>query len=324
MKTAKMIYALVKIVLSVATLTSLSACGVGVEGDNQYSAQQQKDADALKAKYNKVVGVYSGVLNSSSSGQTNVPATLELYPLETVNPTVNPDGTTRTLPVLLGRFQLANIVSTTDYVTMIGNFDTNTSAVVLSPAAAFASGAATVDVTSISVAGTVGVDSADVIVKKQGREWGHFTGTRTSRIVGAPTSNDETERRNRLYTVYHKIEGNYDATIDTGSQQIPVSLTISIKEKAGDSPGVTIPVLVAQYRRLDVSSSVGQYQLAVSYDQISNLMSMIATSGGSPAVPGSDYLSAAGTWTNGNLDVVLRDRNGYAGELIATRKQFRK
>ncbi len=311
-----------KIILAVASLSAFSACGTGVASDGQYTAQQQKDAEALNAQYGKAVGTYAGVLNSTSAGLADLPARLELYVLQ-IDQGSNPDGTHRSQPVLMGRFRLENIVSATDYTSMVGKYDAHTSGLDLSPSPTGVT-AAPLDTTSILVSGTVGADSADVIVRKQGRKWGHFTGTRISPEVMAPVSNDETERRDRLYSIYRNIEGNYEATLDTGTQQRPVSMTISIKEKAGDSPGVTIPVLVAQYRRKDVLPSIGEYQLAVSYDQLSNLMSMIATAGGSSAIPGSDYLSAAGTWTNGTLDVVLRDRNGYAGSFVAVRKPFRK
>jgi hypothetical protein len=47
---------------------------------------------------------------------------------------------------------------------------------------------------------------------------------------------------------------------------------------------------------------------------------MTAISGGSPSVPGSDYLSASGTWINGALDVSFRNSSGDAGDLKAQRK----
>jgi hypothetical protein len=307
--------------VAAVALSTLAACGVGVEHDDQYTAQQQKDSDALNSQYENAKGLYTGAVTFASGDVANQPARLELYVAQ-VDAGSNPDGSRRMQPVLMGRFRLENIYSSTDYTEMIGRYDAFSGSISLSATSSGGAAGAT-DGTSILVRGNVGGDAANVIIQKEGRDWGRFTGSRVSKAVTAPISNDEVERRQRLWAVYRNIEGSYQSVIDTGSQRIPVTLTISVKEKPSDSPGVSIPVLVAQYRRRDVPTGIGEYQLAVSYDQLSNRMSMIATSGGSPSVPGSDYLSASGTWVNGTLDVTLRDRNGYAGQLKAQRIPYR-
>ncbi len=305
--------------MAVAFVSALSACGVGVEHDDQFTKQQQKDADALRGQYSNAVGTYDGTLTLISSDGV-APQQGQLFlSIADLDGGANPDGTRRTQPTLVGRFQLNGVVAQTDYVPLVGQYNAYTGNLQMSPIGS-ASSQTGIDSNSIIIGGSVINDGASIIVSKGGRPWGRFEGRRTSPSVSAPVSDDSVDRRQRLYAVYRQIEGNYTGVMDSGSQRVAVSLIITAKEVATDQPGVTIPTLVAQYRRLDTSSGIGQYQLAVSFDQLSGRISMTAVSGGSPSVPGSSYLSASGTWINGQLDVSFRNSLGDAGDLKATRK----
>lgn len=310
-----------KALMAVVAMGAMSACGVGVEHDDQYTNQQQKDNNALTEQYSHAVGTYEGTLVSTTPGVAAQKGHLYLYVTQ-LDAGSNPDGSRKSQATLMGRFLLDNVVADTDYTTLVAKYDAFSGSLTLSATGSASSQTGTAS-NAITVEGTVLSDSADVVVKKGGRDWGHFTATRTSSTVTAPVSSDDVDRRERLFTVYREIEGTYTATIDSGSQRIPVILTISVNETASQTPGVTIPVLIAQYRRADVSPGIGEYQLSVSYDQLSGRIAMTATSGGGSSVPGSNYLSASGTWLDGNLDVVLRNRSGYMGELKATRKPYR-
>jgi hypothetical protein len=219
----------------------------------------------------------------------------------------------------VGRFQLNGIVSQTDYIPLVGQYNSYTGNLQMSPINS-AQSQTGIDSNSIIIGGSVVNDGASIIVSKGGRPWGRFDGRRTSPSVSAPVSDDTVDRRQRLYAVYRQIEGSYSGKVVSDSQRLSVSLIITAKEVATDQPGVTIPTLVAQYRRLDTSSGIGQYQLAVSFDQLSGRISMTAIAGGSASVPGSNYLSASGTWINGQLNVSFRNSLGDAGDLVATRK----
>jgi hypothetical protein len=321
-----------KVLMSVVALSALSACGVGVEHDDQYTNQQQKDNDALTEQYAHAVGSYEGTLVSTTPGVAPQKGHMYLF-ITQLDAGSNPDGSRKSQATLMGRFQLDNVVANSDYTTLIANYDAFSGRISLSqsgsatvsnpgaPTSGTPSGTLSPDATTIE--GSVMSDAADLVVKKGGRDWGRFTAGRTSTVVTAPASNDDVDRRERLFAVYREIEGTYSATIDSGSQRLPVILTISVNEVVSPTPGVVIPVLVAQYRRADISPGIGEYQMSVSYDQLSGRIAMTATAGGGPSVPGSAYLSASGTWLSGNLDVVFRNRTGYMGELKAKRKPYR-
>jgi len=310
-----------KVLMSVVALSALSACGVGVEHDDQYTNQQQKDNDALTEQYAHAVGSYEGTLVSTTPGVAPQKGHMYLF-ITQLDAGSNPDGSRKSQATLMGRFLLDSVVSETDYTTLIAKYNAFSGGISLSASGSASSSQGT-DSNSITIEGSVMSDTADVVVKKGGRDWGRFQANRTSAEVTAPVSSDDVDRRERLFAVYREIEGTYSATIDSGSQRLPVILTISVNEVPSQSPGVTIPVLVAQYRRADISPGIGEYQMSVSYDQLSGRIGMTATAGGGPSVPGSAYLSASGTWLSGNLDVVFRNRTGYMGELKAKRKPYR-
>lgn len=316
---AQFVKSVFAVALSGLLAGSLSACGVGVEHDDQFTKQQQKDADALRGQYANAVGTYDGTL-TLLSGESSTPLAAQfLLSVTDFDAGSNPDGTRRTIPTLVGRFQLNDVVSPSDYVSLVGQYSSVNGSLRMSPMNSSTSQTG-IDSNTIAIAGTALNDGASFTVMKAGQPWGRFDGRRTSTAVVAPVADDAVARRQRLYAVYRQIEGNYSGVIDSGAQRLAVSLIITTKEVATEQPGVTIPTLVAQYRRLDTSSGIGQYQLAVSYDQLSGRVSMTAVSGGSASVPGSSYLSASGTWINGSLDVSFRNSAGDMGDLKAQRK----
>jgi hypothetical protein len=316
---AQFVKSVFAVALGVSLAGSLSACGVGVEHDDQFTKQQQKDADALRGQYGSAVGTYDGTL-TLLSGEGVAPQAAQLFlSIADLDAGANPDGTRKTQPTLVGRFQLNDVVSDTDYIPLVGQYSSYTGSLQMSPVGS-ASSTTGINSNSILIGGSVLNDGASVVVSKGGRPWGRFVARRTTTAVAAPVADDNVDRRQRLYAVYRQIEGSYAGVVDSGTQRIPVSMMITTIEAAGAEPGVTIPALVAQYRRLDTSSGVGQYQLAVSYDQLSGRISMTALSGGSASVPGSNYLSVSGTWLNGALDVSFRNQFGDMGDLKAQRK----
>ena len=332
-------------------IASLSGCGVGVENNDQYTAQQRKDAKALNDRFDRVRGTYEGSFANPDAGIAPHKARLLLYVVN-VREGANPDGTLRVRPALYGRFQLVDAVGQTDYLSMQGDYDELGAISMTSLTSTSTSGGGTTggtgggtsggtgaggstassgDTATISIAGTIGNDGVTVDVSNTGGLWGRFIGNRKSQDAAAPTSSDALELRQRLLMVYRNIEGSYNATVDTGAQRIPISMTISIAENGAGGTGVSIPYLVAQYRRLDFPAGIGERQLAVNYDQLSGRISLNqvgsstpgGTGGGQTGPPGSTYFAGSGTWINNVLDVVFRDRNGYAGELKATRKPYR-
>jgi hypothetical protein len=329
--------ALLNSLMAVAVVSGLAACGVGgvgVENDSAATAQQDRDAKALNERFGPIVGTYEGTFSNPDSGVTPHKSRLLLYVVN-VREGANPDGTVRVRPALYGRFQLTDVVGQTDYLAMQGDYDSLGNISMGSIAASggttgggggTSSGAGSStggDTATISIKGTILNGNVTIDVSNTGGYWGRFVGSRTTETASAPSASDAVELRERLLGLYRTLEGVYSTTVDTGSQRAPISLTISIAEGASGGSGVSIPYLVAQYRRLDFPAGIGERQLGVNYDALSGRISMSAVSGGSTTVPGSQYFSASGTWVNGNLDVTLRDRNGFAGELKATRKPYR-
>lgn len=333
--------AVVKIVCALSLATAFAGCGVGQPSQDEYTAQQQKDAQALNQRFDVVKGTYDGTFSNPDAGIAPHKARLLLYVIN-VNAGANPDGTVRVRPALYARFQLVDIVGQTDYLSMQGDVDALGNLQMTSLAGQASGGgitggtgggtqsgggagsggstAASGDTATISIKGTLVNGVATVDVSNTGGYWGRFVGDRTSSDAAAPSFSDAEELRERLLATYRTIEGSYQAVVDTGSTRMPVEIKITIAEPGTGGTGISIPYLVAQYRRLDFPAGVAERQLAVNYDALSGRISMNAIQGGSTTVPGSQYFAASGTWANQNLDVTLRDSRGYEGELKAVRK----
>ena len=309
---------ILKAVLAAVVVSTLAACGVGVEHDDQYAKQQQKDNDALTDQFSRVAGVYEGTMTSTIQGVAPQAGTFYLY-ITQEDGGKNPDGSPRSVATLRGRFMLDKVVADSDYTRLAANYNAVSGAISLAPAA----GTQT-DQNATTIEGHAYNESAQLTIKKGGGDWGYFQGTRTSKSAQAPVSGDEDELRARIFAVYRNVVGTYNARVDSGTQKIPVTMTLSITEqKIDQTSSATKPVLTAQFQRGDVAPDIGAYSLAVSYDQLSGRMSMIATAGGSDAVPGSKNLTGSGTFVNQVMTLQIYYRNGYMGEFKATRIPLR-
>lgn len=332
---------ILKLTLCVAMLGSLAACGVGVEDDNSYTAQNQKDAKALSDLYSTVVGTYTGTFATADKKVSGLAGTLRLYIVK-VRQGTNPDGTVHVTPALYGRFQLDNYVTATDYVPMTGNYDKQGNIDLSTESAAGGTsdkagtggdqgtGAGIRVVAGLEIGGFVGNDTASIdLSRNRNGQWGHFEGTRVSTEVASPSEGEAQELADRLYALYSKMAGSYQGTIDNGATKARVEIVLSIAESTVGGGTTAVPNLIGQFRRLDFPTGVGERQLVVSYDSFSGAIQMTGVStvptspGGGQPVPGSQTFSGRGTWLNQTLTVRLTDKSGDLGELKAARRPVR-
>ncbi len=292
------------------------ACGKGgASGKDETTAAQDRDAKVLEQRFQQVRGTYEGTIANPVTGLQPLRSKLTLFVVN-VRESANPDGTVRIRPSLYGRFQLVDAVSTTDYVTLIGNYDelgqlTLTS---LSAQSSSTPGEGPTASEGLSLKGTIYNGVARIEVVRNGGGWGIFDGTRTTFDSSAPTAGDFDQYRERLMRVLTPVEGVYTGILEGGADRVKVAITITIGEDAQSR----LPVLMGQYRRLDFDTGVGERQLSIDYDSTTGTITMSGLSGGS-TVPGSNYFSGTGIWSKGMLKVTLRDRRGLVGRLSAPR-----
>lgn len=302
--------------ISLMGVAALPACSKS-SGSDESAAQQRRDAKALEERFDLVRGTYEGTISNPTSGLQPQRAKLLLY-VVSVRESANPDGSVRIRPALYGRFQLVDLVTSTDYVSLTGDYDElgtlSLTSLSATGGSSSASAGTTTDSVSIAIKGEATDGRADIQVMRNGGLWGQFQGTRTTFDASAPSTSDSADYRDRLLTLYSKIEGNYVGILDGTADRPKVAITITTGE---DSSGV--PMLMGQFRRLDLPVGVGEKQLAVSFDSTTSRITFNAIQGGGTSIPGSGYMSGSGTWVNDALEVSLRDRKGSMGVLRAIR-----
>lgn len=315
---------LLSFVTAVSVVLSLNACGIG-QGNDEFTAQQQQDSKVLTDRFNTVVGLYEGTFTSSNPDVAPQKGILKLFIANVRESTPNPDGTVRVRPALNGRFRLEKVVVPTDYLSMNGDYDklgnVNMSSLTSAGGTGGAGGGGTGEMRQISILGTIANNSATIGITNDSGYWGRFVGQRVS-TEGASPGNDDEEYRERLLSIYREMEGSYQGVVDNGEERVKIEITLTIAEDGKGGSGISVPFLVGQYRRMDFPSGIGERQLAVNFLSYTSRISMNAVQGGG-TVPGSQYFAATGTWKDQKLNVTLRDRRGYAGELIAVRKPLR-
>lgn len=298
-----------------------SGCGVGLGGGDENKAQQRRDAKALEERFQQVRGVYEGTLANPITGLGPLRSKLTMYVLN-VREGANPDGTIRIRPALYGRFQLVDGASSTDYVTLAGDYDElgQLSLTSVSGQGGATSGdtrGGTTSTEAFSLKGAIYGGEANIELVRAGGVWGQFRGTRTTVDASAPTASDWSEYRAKLLRVLTPVEGIYTAVLQGGADRIKVSITMTVSENMTTG----LPGLMGQFQRLDMppGSGVGDRSLSIDYDSTTGIITMRGVDGGG-SVPGSNYFSGTGVWTKGVLKVSLTDKRGRLGELIANRQ----
>lgn len=315
-----------KMTLVAAMALGFSACGIGVENSQQYSAENDRNNKALEETFSRAVGIYEGKLSSRDGQIVDAPGSLTVF-TQKVNEGTFPDGTTKTRLAIYARFRLNDKLLPTDYTSITGSYTTfgalslsseNTAA----PAQGGGSGAGSAG-PKLSIVGNLAGEQAVVDISRNlSSVWGRFQGTRVTDDTGAPAGGDEDDYRERLLRVYRRMEGIYQGVADSGTERVKVEILLTIVESRGSGTGQSYPTLIGQYRRLDFPSGIGERSLEVIYDSLTSNISMRANEGGG-TVPGSGVFSASGTWNDQTLNVTLRDRKGYAGQFVAKRKPLR-
>lgn len=315
--------------LAVLMLLFVVGCGVGENLGDDARAQQARDAKALSDLYAAVVGRWTGILKNEMSGLQPTAAELTLYKIF-VNDGSNPDGSQRLRPSLRGRFRPVDVVSETDDLTLIGDYDRNGHLVLTSigaqggagGAGGGASGAATEVLLSIE-GGAIG-NALNVQVARRGGIWGTFEAKRVSTDPSAPTAGDTTEQRNRRLRIFKQVEGQYQGILRTGDgadRMVEISLIVN---QAMTPDGVLMPTLTGFYRYLDVVPGTLDWALTVDYNSQTGDIFMRDTGGVSTA-PGGATLSLAGRVFERAgkqvLDVAVRNKSRVVGSVQATRGQ---
>jgi hypothetical protein len=297
-----------------------AGCAGGGNADNDQKAQQVRDAEKLQVQYDQVRGTYVGQMQMS--GDKSYDARLSLYTIY-VQDGSNPDGTPKVRPSLRGRFKLLDVVNETDTLTLNGDFDALNGTLTLTSATG-----AGLDVNLLSLRGAMEISSSHysstrLEIVRRGGSWGTFVGNRVSMDVSSPTAGDAGELRERLLKVYKKIAGRYSGIVkSTSGEKFNAEINLLVVERVTPS-GDLMPALAGQFRRLDIIAGIGERNLVVDYDQMSNDVSMrenIQTGGVSaPGAPaGAQMFSASGTLVNGTMSVTLVDRRGVLGQFVAS------
>ncbi|MES2965117.1 MAG: hypothetical protein V4760_14625 [Bdellovibrionota bacterium] len=292
----------INLVISSGLVALVAGCGIGTNGSDESADLQRRDAKVLEQRFQQVRGTYEGTLTNPATGLGPLRAKLTLYVMN-VSEAPNPNGSIRIRPALVGRFELQDVASVTDYMSLNGDYN--------ELGELNLSGSGTAE--KLSVKGTIFGGKANVALVRNRGPWGVFEGDRTTHDASMPSSDDEAAYRNKLLRVLTPVEGVYIGVLD-GADRVKVSITITI----GEDVATGNPILVGRYRRLDVPSGVADRGLAVEFDSTTGVITMRGTSGGG-TVPGSDYFSGTGTWKAEVLSVKLTDHRGPLGKLSATR-----
>lgn len=314
--------------LSVATFV-LAACSGGSSSGEDARAQQQRDSKVLEELFTGVQGTWTGTVSNPASGLSDFDADLKVY-IYYVQDGSNPDGSAKLRPTLRGRFQPKNFVSDTDMITLGGDYDRNgrlnmTAISVVTTGGTASSSGMTITPKTLSALGSVVQGNMQIDIVHEGGFWGRFTANRTSTISAAPVAGEQNEYRERFMRINGPLEGRYTGRVKTtNGNDYYAEFSMVIIERPLESGG-SAPLMMAQYRRLDMPPGTIEWALVVDYNAHTSEVLMkndAALGGGGTGFPGGGTLSVSGTLkTVGGdkvLNVTIRNRSAVIGTVEAT------
>jgi hypothetical protein len=241
-------FALTLFCLGAAAL-ALASCGIGVQSDDTYRAQQEKDAATLKARYDVFRGTYEGQLVSLDGKVAPVAARLVVTTDIVIDPTPNPDGSPRKRALMSGRFELTQGVSETDRLVMTGDLSPDGTLVLSSEANNQTQvGDGSSEPLTLSVSGPISGEAIHLQVNRSHTSWGRFDAKKTSSEPISPVNGYDEEYSRKVCNILKNIKGTYyNPTTNIpgfgGPQGVRVILAIQ-KTPVGHQ-GAGIPILSA-------------------------------------------------------------------------------
>jgi hypothetical protein len=294
-----------------STALGLSACSAGFSKDDDQKSQVRRDNEKLEAQFNLITGTYRGELKTYDTRVKGLEAELSLYILMEEDG-VNSDGSKKARPALHGRFQLVDAVTDTDLLTLGGDYDARTGSLILtSPKGAV----------QLSLRGSAVSERVQLDITRLDGQWGRYNATRISTQASAAAGGDIIDRRDRLLSVYRKVDGFYDGIVSGPSgTRSPIQIDLMAVEHA-DASGLMLPQLVAQLRWLHAPDGIGERNLLVDYNSVTGVISMRESSStSSSTTPGAAMFSGSGTLIDGKLSIRFFERRGELGQFTAQRR----
>ncbi|MDX9730621.1 MAG: hypothetical protein RBT63_02515 [Bdellovibrionales bacterium] len=294
------------------------ASRVSTDASAPAGGEAEHSRERLLKLYRSLEGRWVGTVSNATSGLRSFEAELILY-IYYIEDGMNPDGTPKLRPTLRGRFRPTEFVTETDDMILVGDYDHSGHLVLTARTSAGDSSKL------LSIRGFLNQGKLSVEVVRQGGVWGRFDASRVSADASAPAGGEITNTRDRLLKLYRPLEGRYVGVLratDGNDYRVAISLVVMEQPVA---TGGSIPVLAAQYQRLDAPAGVLEWALTVDYNSQTGevFMRENALSGGS-SVPGGMILSVVGRFIEVKgkkaLDVTVSNRAAVVGTLQAVRR----
>lgn len=272
----------------------LNACGVGIESSDETKAQEVRDAKVQEDRYNRIKGVYEGVISNEQSGLKPMRASLSLY-IFSVQEGKHADGTPKVRPELRGRFKLLDTIGETDTLTLSGDYNEMGELKLSTLAASAGTGAAA---NQLSILGRIDGNQVRINVLNLQGLWGVFEGRMVSSEASAPADGDKEDYRQRLLAIYRQVEGTYSGSVITerasqrapgGTVEVeryPVELTLIVQELPGAN-GALVPSLVGFYHRTENPDGAGDRSLTVEYHWLTGDIALRNGGGGTGSGSGT-------------------------------------
>jgi hypothetical protein len=290
-------------------------------GAEPTSCASEREAGGVS--HDVVAGLYEGrLVFPGTPAESPEAGRLSIYKVY-VNEGTNPDGSLTLRPSLRGRFRLDNVITDTDDVQLVGDFDEFTGQLVLTSIGAGGTAAGPGDTRFLSIEGKIGQADLSLAVTRKGGLWGRFESRRVADTATSSAAGEQSEERQRRLRILNGIEGRYVGRISNIGQGLDfkcADFTLFVAEQMTQMG--MMPALLGQFyfTRL-ADNQIGGRSLALDWNSQTGEVAMRETGGasGPNPVPGSQVFSAQGTLKSGQLNVTLTNFRGKIGDVEAKR-----
>ena len=283
------------------------SCG-GAGPDDSSQKQSVEDNARRKAAYNRIRGVYRGILETRVPMPIPLEIELVLYTYDIIEEKPDPNGDPVIRTVLLGQFRAINTVGEIDDINLATAYDTKTGNITLNNSTLTTTACPMGPDDPISIQGSLLNNEFNGSIRRSASTWGTLKLKQSGEIVAEPIL----DQKQRLERFLNPLVGEYRGpfTSTNGREDFPVRIDFRIEyvKMNFGSDFVYCPDLRGSYIRPDLGANIGTLVVRGLYRHSENSLQIESiTKSNLMAVPGFDNLDIHAT-----VDRTMHDDGSFS------------
>lgn len=256
------------------------SCGSS-SSDDSLQKQSHEDNERRKAAYNRIKGVYEGILQPRLSNDRKIQIQMVLYTYDLIEPTPDPNGDPVIRTVLLGQFRAPNTIGEIDDINLVSAYDIKTGHITLNNAPIKRNTCPVGPSYTISIDGDFVNGTFQGSIRREAVTWGSFVLKPSGVTVAEPITDQAIRIEKFLGPLTGEYLGKFQAVNSNENFKTKIQLRIENVQMDFGEGFIYCPDLRGTYSRPDFGTDAGTLAIRGVYNHGENRIQLESiTSGG--------------------------------------------